>query len=221
MTACPRCGSPQDAPASRDENAPRRDLARVASIAEAGYLVSLLESAGLAATTRPVESFNAVTGAWSATHTVSVAEADVPIAAGLLRAESRGQNLEVVLGSADSSRGEGEPSSVNPWRMLAVLAVVAATGTLLAWNAFGDKQRARLPFQVIDADVPDPEPESLLAVVLRQQPGPYYSDGGPAGGRRRLAFSELTQAWTLSIDEDRDGRYETHRRFAVTPAVAE
>lgn len=220
MTVCPQCGSLQEA-LPRQEGGPRRDLARVSSVAEAGYLVSLLESAGLAATTRPTESFNAVTGAWASTHVISIAEADVPIATRLLSAEASGVTLEATTESSGGHENLARPVSVNPWRMLTVLAVIASVGMLLALDTLDVWPQPGRPADRGDAVLPPIEPESQLGSVLRQQPGPFYADNGKAGGRRRLVFSERGQLWTLSIDKNRDGRYETHRRFAPLPPVAE
>ncbi|MEO0530831.1 MAG: hypothetical protein AAF266_09705 [Planctomycetota bacterium] len=204
---------------TREAASGSRRVARVGSIAEAGYLVSLLESASITAESRPVESFSAVTGAWSASHEVRVAESDADVAAALLRAEARGEDLEPVLAgvAADPAAANG---SVNPWRMLAVLSAIVVTGTLLVQKNLGDGPRVRQPNDRVDGERQPTEPESRLAAALRQSPATYYSSADPAGARRRLSFSQRTQAWTLSTDEDGDGRYEKHRRFAAMPPVA-
>lgn len=220
MDACPNCGSSQPAwHARKVDDEPKIDLARVTSVAEAGYLVSLLEEAQIPASARPAESFNAVNGSWSPTYHVSVPTSEAEAAGRILQAESRGEFAEIaeqVFRPADASH---ETPTVNPWRMLTVLAIVAAAGAAFVSDRLGGRAQPVRRDQAPDANK-ERKAESLASLVaaLRDSPAPLMTRGGAIGPHQELRYSQATGALILSIDADRDGRFETHRRFTATPA---
>jgi len=212
MDACPNCGQSPPRPASAE---PTRDLARVASIAEAGYLVHLLQQAGVDASARAVETFSAVTGAWTTAYVVTTPEGQAVDAARMLQAEAAADFAEAAGGLFAE---EAPPTAVvNPWRMLTVLAVVAAAGAAVAVDSLGARPgRARPPHR----DAGAAEPIDRLLDAMRQAPAPFRSEPIAGGPRRRLAFDHRTGVWELATDADRDGRYESRRRFGGAPVAA-
>ncbi len=191
------------------------DLARVTSVAEAGYLVSLLEEAQIHATARPSENFNAVHGAWTPTYHISIPAADAEAAARVLQAESDHDFGEVAEQVFRPDESRQNPAAVNPWRMLTVLAVVAAAGTAFVADRLGNRAQ---PVRR-EAIAAPPRAESLASLfrVLQAAPAPMTTGEAEAGPRHRLRYSDVDDSLVLSVDADRDGRYESHRRF--TPAA--
>lgn len=216
MKACPSCGwssSSPDSPATTEVRS--YDLARLDSVAEAGYLVSLLEEAGVPAVARPLEAFDAARGAWSSTYTVSIAADDRQAAARVLEAESHHDFVRLAEQVFDSPAGAGETPSVNPWGMLAVLAVVAVTG-LLAFGTLGDPHRRNRRAQPPRPEADRPEPLEALVAALGAEAAPLRSEAG-VGPRRRLHYAPSSETLILSTDADGDGQYESRRRFAARP----
>ncbi|QDT68600.1 hypothetical protein MalM25_15230 [Planctomycetes bacterium MalM25] len=213
MKACPSCGwSPESAESSAPGQPASCDLARLDSVAEAGYLVSLLEGAGIPAVARPLEAFDAARGAWSSAYAVSIAASDRQAASRVLAAESHSDFAQLAERVFDSRDSRDPVLSVNPWRMLAVLAGVLVVGVL----AF-DKRR--VPHQPAAEPHREPdrhEPLEALISALSAEGVSLHSEAG-AGPRRRLRYSPDTQSLILATDADGDGRYESRRRFAARP----
>ncbi|MEQ8846321.1 hypothetical protein [Botrimarina sp.] len=207
MHACPNCGH-DAAPRESRVAGPRTDVARVASAAEAGYLVALLEEAGVAAVSRPDESFNAATGEWVAAYRLSVPEDDVVLAAQVLRDEAASQAEELASEAAAAG-------AVNPWKMLGVLAVVVAAGAV--WTA----ERNDGPLRPRAAGMRRPAFTPLAA--LSQAVGPrgaeFVAEPMPNEPDRRLRYDPAAKAWVLSIDADHDGRFERRLRFEEKTAA--
>lgn len=193
-----------------------RALARVGNLAEAGYLASLLEAEGIPATIRVAENFNAVTGAWTVAYQLDVSDDDKFRAARLLRQEADAR----ARGDEPSQRGGEFPTDVsdtrfgaepideaaNLLRPLTLLVVVAAVGWgFFARNGAGRNVRA----------VPNAEPAAALGAAVRSLGAPLYATDGPDRPLHRLRFDAENRCWELAIDADRDGRFETNRRFGA------
>lgn len=218
MDTCAKCGwSP---PPDSGDPGTARDLARVGSVAEAGYLVALLHEAGLDASARADESFNAVQGAWNVAYVVSVPAAHTQLASRILQAEANEAFGEVSGRVFDDTEPGGDQSLVNPWRMLTVLAVVAAAGAVMAADTFGLGGRGRREAaRQANQRGGHAEPIDHLPGALRMHEAPFRSDPVAGGPRRMLRFMPQMGAWELLTDADHDGRYESRRRFS-DPQVA-
>lgn len=223
MKACPNCGWSQpvepDDPSSdpRDAAARTQGLARVGSVAEAGYLVALLQEAGVSASAHADDSFSAVQGAWNLTYVVSVPTAQRALAVRVLQAEANEGFSEIADRVFDGAPTAGEQSLVNPWRMITVLAVVAAAGALVAADTLG--RGGREAARQANPRGGAAEPIDRMAGALRDHGTPFRSDPVEGGPRRMLRFLPQAGAWELLTDADRDGRYESRRRFS-DPQVA-
>lgn len=202
MLACPNCGFPSGA--ATPSTGPRRDVARVGSVAEAGYLVSVLEEAGVEAVSRPDENFNAATGDWAASYRLSVPEAQVAQAVRALQQEAAAQADDQ---SADTD-GAAAPFA-NPWAMLGVLAVVVAAGAV--WSA----EHRQPPPRRGDAPAGQAAPTPLAALgrAIGPRGAEFVAEARPGEPARRLRYDADQRVWTLSIDADHDGRFETRHRF--------
>lgn len=219
MTSSPDPGGypPPSRPLGKEATT-HRDVARVATVAEAGYLIGLLDSARVASSIRSSESFSAVDGAWSTTYTVSVAEQDVDLAARLLQAEAQG----ILPTSNEADRSIDAAQQVNPWSMLAVLAIIAAGAAWALTQRTAPPERKQPERrQRGAAAAAEAEPIGALAEAVSRSGATFYTDD-PQRPRQRLRYLQRSQQWVLSTDADRDGRYESHRRFnASAPLVGE
>ncbi|MEN0112030.1 MAG: hypothetical protein AAF805_15020 [Planctomycetota bacterium] len=199
---------------ARNADRPRRDVARAASIAEAGYLATLLSDAGVDASTRRADSFDAVTGAWSETYVLSVATDELATAAAVLHAEGDHAAGAGVPRAAATDRLEESPGVISPWRMLTVLTIAAAS---LAWAV---SHRVR-PIVRPAIGAPAPErsparPSAELASALSEAPRGWIS----LDGSRRLVRTPDGRHWSLAIDTDGDGRPDAARRYVADTAAA-
>lgn len=217
MDTCAKCGLAAD----QDPSDPTvgRDLARVGSVAEAGYLVALLQESGVAANARPVESFNAALGSWSLAYVVSVPVDDSQAAARLLQAEASEEFTEISARFFDAPAATAASPPVNPWRMLTVLAIVAAAGAMMAVDTFGGWRGRREAARQADRRGGPAEPINRLPDALRAHGASFHSNPAAGGPRRMLRFLPQAAAWELLTDADQDGHYESRRRFA-DPQVA-
>ena len=58
------------------------------------------------------------------------------------------------------------------------------------------------------------EPLERLAAAMGEAGVAFRAESVAGGPRQRLRFLPGPAVWELSTDADRDGRYESHRRFA-------
>lgn len=215
MTSCANCGWSAP-PEGRGET---RDLVRAGSIAEAGYLVELLQAAGVTAVARPSENFSAAQGAWNTAYTVAVPVDQAEPAGRLLQAEANSDFVQVADRLFDRGEASEDRKVVNPWRMLTVLAIVVATGAALAIDTFGGGRVRRAEEADGRGVRRATEPMGKLTQALRESGGVFQAEPVAGGPRRRLRFLPAIGVWELSTDADRDGRYESHRRFGGAPVA--
>lgn len=213
---CSQCGQiTRDSASATEGPISGRAVARVANLAEAGYLVSLLEAEGIEATVHPVESFNAVSGVWTLAHQLSVAEDRALDAARVLRAEADArldaaepaETRQAAYGDSYGVGGSDEPANlIRPLTLLLVAAAVA--WGLLGRHGAGKNGRA----------VGDTEPAAALGPALRALGLPLYAADGPNRPLHRFRFDAEAACWELASDADRDGDFETLRRFQAVAA---
>lgn len=192
---------------------PRRDVVRAGTIAEAGYLQALLADAGIEASTRRSDSFDAVTGAWSEAYVLSVATDDLAAAAVVLHAEGDA-GADRLRRDADANAGGEDPTGViSPWRMLTVLTIAAAS---LAWAVSHRGRAIARPA----ARPPEPQPRPALPFAelardLAEAPGGWQS----ADGVRKLVRTSDGRFWSLATDTNGDGRPDRVQRFTASPVA--
>lgn len=201
MTECIHCGRlvPDGFARIDDDRRPQddadelRDLARVRDLAEAGYLVDLLEGHGIRARIRHAQHFDSLTGAWALTHFLQCAPEDAEAAAAAIAAEARDADEE------DRNLASQSPTPYAAgWKSVA-LALAAG------WTCFMLGQRVGEHSAPAGAASRASRLSHALAVIDR----PFYTAPDERGQTFRLGPHGRAGQWRVDADRDGDGRYET------------
>jgi hypothetical protein len=199
---CCYCGAELDCDDGRWTN-----VARVANLAEAGFLVDELSGDGIDARIYQADDFNALTDRWSVSYLIQASPREAPQVAARIR-----QHLaEMEARSADmeeSHRSNEDCSSIDPiiWRPLA-LAVLAGMASFALGQRFGhDRGELR------------PPPRNSLAGAVTAIGRPLVTEPAPGVPRHRLTYQWRDESWMLDTDIDGDGIYESHQRFQSSGA---
>lgn len=216
MTCCPSCGtkfdpgifgdSPPACPhcgrlLSTEEANKWHDAARVASLAEAGYLVNQLGTTGVSARIFDDRSFSALTGMWDQAYIIQVPHEQVKQAAHLLRQEASAAACE------DSEEGGSHFSKEKAenmvfWRPVALMAF-AGVASFVVGQRFAEPtgdERDR------------PYAQSLVA-AMEQVGRPLVTEQRGEGDRYRFIFHRQRRAWYVQSDRNGDGHYELIREI--------
>lgn len=176
--------------------------ARVASLAEAGYLVSVLQSEGLDAEVRHTKSFSAINGAWLTDYIVQAPVEQLPRVAQVLRAEAAA--IAEEEDDAEAATDENDEFRQVVWRPVALMALAGVVSFLVGQHL---------------ATAPQREGENALSEAFVGVGRPFYTESGPGGVRHRLTYDRRAARWLLDTDVNGDGRFDQRRRFTTTPAV--
>lgn len=197
---CPQCGSRL----VRDE--PKRwiNIARVANLAEAGYLVDELLGEDIDARIYQSEDFSAATDRWQVSYLIQSPPED---------AQSAAETIRRHLAEMDAypEPNAGDPWSdyrpaLDPfmWRPVA-LVVLAGMASFVLGQRFAADRDSRPPRNSL--------PRAVSAIGR-----PLVTEPAPGEPRHRLYYRWREQAWYLDTDADADGRYESQQRFQAADA---
>lgn len=198
-TACPHCGRLL----STEEANKWHNVARVASLAEAGYLVNQLGTTEVSARIFDDRSFNAIAGTWDQAYIIQVPNEQVGQAAILLRQEASAAAFE----DREEDRSSSETENLVFWRPVALMAL-AGVASFVIGQRFADPTRD---------DRHRPYAQSLVA-AMEQIGRPLVTEPRGGGPRHRFIFHRERQAWYVQIDRDGDGHFERIREIRE-PAV--
>jgi hypothetical protein len=190
------------------DSGPWIDVARVANLAEAGFIVDELIGLGFQARVHQVDEFSAVIDRWSAQYLIRVPEEFAAAAAdhiGQYLSEepvSRATILQRLRESVQNVPQEQSPS----WRPVAVIMLVRVASFLLG-HQYSDQAAPRRPSS------PD------LSIAVARVGRPFSSEPAANQPRYQLSFDERQQLWTLGADRDHDGVIESSQQFTTTGAA--
>ena len=199
---CPRCGAttPDDA-SDRWTN-----VARVTSLAEAGFLADELAGEGIDARIYQADEFSALSDRWSAHYLIQTAPGDAQAAAARIRRHLA--EMDAALSSTSGQLWDDQHATVDPvfWRPVALMVLAGAVSFVVGQRFAAERDAGRQP------------PQRTLSGAVNAIGRPLVTE--PAAGlpRHRLYYSGLQQTWYLDTDANGDGRYETRRRFHATGA---
>lgn len=193
--ACPRCGTGLALAADSDWIS----VARLTSLAEAGYFADILAEEGIQTRTELAHDFSAVDGRWQSVCVLQVREAEAELAA---------TRIQTALGQDDDSTQPNDdaddhaPSVPVIWRPLALMVMAVAVAYLAGRGVLNRR----------GADPARP-PSDRLWDTMMQIDRPFVSPPGRDGVRYRFRMDRKQNAVILEQDLDNDGRYELLHRF--------
>ena len=177
------------------------DVARVANLAEAGFLTDDLSGRGIEARIHHFEDFNAVDGRWAAGFLIQVAEDSAPAAAEHIRLHLADEDYrrEMAVRRGDMAADSFDPTI---WRPLA-LAMIAGVASFVLGQQFGEPGRA---------------PRGALPAAIGEVGRPLVTEANPGQPRYRLTFDRRREMWYLDSDRNGDGVYDDRQRFRASGA---
>lgn len=223
MTVCPQCDTAIDVSRSSPEaaNCPHcgqrltngfgndtwLSVARVANLAEAGFITDELIGRGIDARVHQLDEFNAATDRWAAQYLIRVPSESAQPAAEHIRQylTEEPPARPTVLDAFRLTLG-GSANDPGSWRpVIAVLLVGVAS------FALGQRFSAAPP--------PRRPARSDLAMTIAGI-GRSFSTAPTANQPRyRLSFDPHEQQWTLDADRDNDGVFDQSQQFNAIGAA--
>jgi hypothetical protein len=200
--SCPACGRVAESVDSLDW----MNVARVANLAEAGFICDELTGLGIEARTHQLEDFDAASHRSTSQYLIRV-RADLAQDAAKHVRQYLNEDAQDRPTLLDAFRfygtGSGEPVS---WRPIAFV-VLAGVASFALGQRFSDGRADRRPQQ-----------NSLLS-TMGEIERPFVTAPTANQPRYRLSFDRRQQAWTLQTDRDNDGQFEASEHFRATGAA--
>jgi hypothetical protein len=182
------------------------DVARVANLAEAGFLTDELVGHDIDAQIHQLQEFSALTDRWSALYLIRVPADAAHDAAAHIR-----QHL-----IDDAADVENEPvgfrfstssQQLDPllWRPVA-LVILAGVSSFVLGQRLSDRQ---------DPKANDRPPRNSLASAMESIDRPFVIEPEPGKAGHRLQYDRRKRSLILDTDRNGDGRYDSTRAFEV------
>jgi hypothetical protein len=199
---CGFCGTQLE----REDRGAWTNVARMSSLAEAGFLVDELAGDGIEARIYQAQDFNALTDRRSISYLIQSSPRVAQDVAARIRQHLA--EADARRADADELSGDSDDSSVDPvfWRPVAVV-VLAGVASFALGQRFGH-DRGEL----------NPPPRNSLAGAVSAIGRPLVTEPAPGLPRHRLSYQWRDQTWILDTDADADGVYESHQRFQSSGA---
>lgn len=199
---CPYCGT--DVGSAKEGS--WIDVARVANLAEAGFLTDELIGMDIDAQIYQLEEFSALTDRWSTVYLIRVPSHLGHEAAAQIRQHLAEEATETESG-AMGFRFSADAESMDPlfWRPVA-LVVLAGVASFLLGQRFSEQHVDRRPSR------------GNLSTALGAIGRPLATEPVPGQACHRLSFDRRKQIWYLDTDRDADGVFEVRQRFQASAA---
>lgn len=219
MNVCPHCAqaivrNPRDGLESHcsacgaslpgDTSTELVNVARVANLAEAGFLCDQLAGYGLDARIHELEQFRALDHRWESVYLIRVPAADAAQAAAHIRQYLAEDAAEGP--SSDAACGDAvDVDDTLYWRPVA-LVVLAGVASFVLGQQFSEHRFERRVAK-----------ESLAHAVWAIG-RPFATESVPGQPRYRLSVDQQRR-WVLDVDRDGDGVYERRKRYPESAVV--
>jgi hypothetical protein len=203
QAACPRCG----APVKQEATAPWANVARVANLAEAGFLTDELIGLGIDARIHQLEEFSALSDRWQTMYLIRVPSVATSAAAARIR-QHLVDEVEESDAGAMGFRFSAESEVIDPlfWRPVA-LVVLAGVASFLLGQRFSEQKVERR------------QSRGPLATAVGAIGRPLVTDSAPGEPQFRLSLDRRRETWQLDIDRDGDGIYDGRQLFPASTAA--
>ena len=198
---CPRCAAEQ---LSESRDGGWVSVARVANLAEAGYLVNRLADDEVAAQLVESESFSVLSGTWSNSYTIQVDAESADAARKLLQTEAELLAHEEPEFDADGEPLQAEPVHLVIWRPVALMAVAGFATLWLGQRAADPRPRA----------VPNRN-AAALGLAIEAVGKPFVVTGDEGQLQYRLQYRAANRTWCLDSDTDGDGKLDRRQQFVI------
>ena len=185
-------------------------IARLANLAEAGFMANLLADQHVPSRIRQVDDFSAVDGTWASIFILQVPDQDAQQAAERIRAELAKSPPDAPHQDAATREAGLADATVIAWRPVAWVLVAGSLAYLAGYGVPGRRDRPGPPAarQTLWDEV------SRIGI-------PLISQSPPGRPQFRLSFDAATDQFQLDEDHDGDGQFELRRRYhrqAVGPS---
>ena len=199
---CPNCGEAIETP----DSVQWTNVARVANLAEAGFLCDELVGLGIDARIHQLEDFNALNDRWTSLYLIQVPPEKADEAAAQIQ---RHRDDDLRNGGADQSYPLPLSNQVmDPlfWRPVALIVLTGIASFVIGQRLSGHNA-AR------------PSASNSLPSTVNQIGRPFVTEPAAGRPRHRLLFDSRQQAWSLETDRDNDGHFDVRRQFHATGAA--
>jgi hypothetical protein len=182
-------------------------VARVKNLAEAGFLTDELVGIGIDARIHQLEEFSAISDRWASRYLIRVPTGMAHEAAARIR-----QYL-----AEEDSDGEPEDStfcfsthdqSSDPllWRPVAIV-ILAGVASFVLGQRFSEQKEQKAERR---------PPRNSLAAAVEAIDRPLVTEPVPGRPRYRLIFDRRSEAWSLDVDREGDGVYDSRQAFSAS-----
>ena len=193
---CPNCGGA----IKRQDTVPWTNVARVANLAEAGFLTDELVGLGIEARIHQLDDFNALNDRWTSLYLIQVPSDFAEDAA-----------AQIERHRDDDLRNQGDDQSqplplssqiMDPlfWRPVALIVLTGIASFVIGQRLSGPNAGRPLA-------------TDSLQSTANQIGRPFVTEPVAGKPRYRLSFDGRQQAWSLDTDRDNNGRYDTRQQF--------
>ncbi|HEX3599706.1 MAG TPA: hypothetical protein VHU84_06150 [Lacipirellulaceae bacterium] len=183
------------------------DVARVANLAEAGFIADELNGRGIRARIHQLNEFRAASDRWSSQYLIRVQSEDASKAAEHVRqylTEDGPGNRPTLDAFRFSLRDRtGDPPS---WRPIVAFVLFGVAGFVLG-QRFAEESASLHASPV------------ALPKVVEEIGRPLITEPAANQPRYRLSFDRRRQLWTVDADRDNDGIFESGQQFTAAGAA--
>jgi hypothetical protein len=184
------------------------DVARVANLAEAGFIVDELIGLGFQARVHQFDEFSAALDRWSAQYLIQVpieiAEAVADHIRQYLAEEPRAPRTTFEMFRESVTAVPRERTST--LRPVLIVMLVGVASFILG-------------HQYSEQAAPSPRRSTDLSTEIANLDLPFISESLANQPTYRLSFDQRRHCWTLGEDRDHDGVYESNRQFTAAGAA--
>lgn len=197
---CPYC---RESILAADEDA-WGDVARVANLAEAGFLADELVGHGIDARIHQLPEFNALSDRWSSLYLIRVPATAAQSAAAHIRQYLAEDSSDAETESNYFHFSSGsQPLDPLLWRPLA-LVILAGVSSFVLGQRFSDRPAPNAERRA---------PRNSLTSAMESIDRPFIIEPTPGKAGHRLEFDRGRQSWMLDTDRDGDGHYDSTQAF--------
>jgi hypothetical protein len=199
---CPNCGEAFE----KQDPIPWTNVARVANLAEAGFLTDELVGLGIDARIHQLEDFNALSDRWTSLYLIQVPSENAEEAAAQIQ---RHRDDDLRNQGGDQSYSLPLSSQIMDPLFWRPVALIVLTG--IASFIIGQRLSSQNPGR--------PSASNSLPSTVNQIGRPFVTEPAAGRPRYRLSFDSRQQAWLLDTDRDNDGHFDVRQHFHATGAA--